>query len=691
MTLEIGKVLNNRYRIVRLLGQGGFGAVYRAWDLQMSAPCAVKENLETTPAAQRQFEREAKLLFSLRHSHLPKVYDQFTIPGKGQYLVMDYIDGENLQDMINQQGGGLSQEKVMNWFRQVCDALTYLHTRQPPVIHRDIKPANIKVTPEGEAVLVDFGIAKQYTAGEITTAGAKAVTPGYSPPEQYGEGETDAQSDVYALGATMYTLLTGVQPPAAMDIVSGTADSPNPAHELNPTINPQVSKAIQGAMQINRANRTLSVADFCAALEEEHEPPTQVVQPEGTVVISPDEVPDEGEQRISKRPNWLVWVMGIAVIVLLGVLAVFIINSIGDADSSQDDIGVATETVKEMPEEETVEEPQVEEIIEEEQPAPEEVIPEQSFKACQVTDAGGIDDQSFNATAWRGMEEAQDSFGIEVKYLESQNQTDYEKNILAFIEDGCDLIVTVGFLLGDTTGAAAEMNPDQKFSIVDFAYDPPFHNVIGQVFSVNEGAFLAGYLAAGVTRTGRVGTYGGMQIPSVVDFMDGYWFGVDYYNQRHGTTVEVIGWNPFEQQGLFTGNFESLDDGREMGESLMDEGADIILPVAGPVGFGTAAAVQEREGNYIIGVDSDWALLYPEYAGIFLTSVLKRMDQTTFGVIDLALSDHFEGGEIVGNLENSGVDIAPFHVLEDLISDELRAELEEVRQDIINGRIRTTP
>ena len=316
---------------------------------------------------------------------------------------------------------------------------------------------------------------------------------------------------------------------------------------------------------------------------------------------------------------------------------------------------------------------------------------EEGGKACQVTDAGGIDDKSFNATAWKGVQDAEKELGVEAKYLESTQQTDYEKNINAFLEEGCDIIITVGFLLGDATAASAEANPDQKFSIVDYAYDPGFNNVLGQVFNTDEAAFLAGYLAAGVSKTGKVGTFGGIQIPTVTVFMDGFSMGVDYYNQQKGTAVEVLGWDPAAQTGLFTGNFDSLDDGRAMGESLMDEGADIIMPVAGPVGLGTAAAAQERGGVYIIGVDSDWTQTSPEFTDIVLTSVLKKMDVTTFEAINAALGGSFAGGVVVGNLENTGVDLAPYHDLASMVSSELQSEVDSIRQGIIDGTIQTSP
>jgi basic membrane protein A len=329
-------------------------------------------------------------------------------------------------------------------------------------------------------------------------------------------------------------------------------------------------------------------------------------------------------------------------------------------------------------------------------PEPEPTVPppppEAAPKICQVTDTGGIDDKSFNATAWKGVEDSMAAFGVEGKYLESQQQTDYEKNINAFIEEGCVLIVTVGFLLGDDTAAMAEANPDQLFTIVDYAYDPGYDNVVGQVFNTQEAAFLAGYVAAGVTKTGKIGTFGGIPIPPVTVFMDGYYLGAMYYNEQHGTDVQVLGWDPaLPDTGLFTGNFESADDGRSMGELLMDEGADIVMPVAGPVGLGTAAAVQERGNAYLVGVDNDWFVASPQFGPIVLTSVLKNMDVTTMNVVSSVLDGTFAGGVTVGTLENGGVGLAPFHDLDSIVPADLKAELETVRAGIISGELSAVP
>ena len=314
--------------------------------------------------------------------------------------------------------------------------------------------------------------------------------------------------------------------------------------------------------------------------------------------------------------------------------------------------------------------------------------PAAKIKVCQITDTGGIDDKSFNATAWKGIEDAVAQLGIEGKYLESKEVADYEKNLNAFVEEKCDLIITGGFLIGDATKATAEANPDIKFSIVDYAYDPAIPNVVGQVFNTDEAAFLAGYLAAGVTKTGKVGTFGGLPIPTVTIFMDGFARGVAKYNEVKGTNVEVLGWDPANpDSGLFSMSFDDQQKGRELAVSLMDEGADIIMPVAGPVGLGAAAAIKERGNAYLIGVDSDWVLTSPEYADITLSSVMKLMDATTMQVIKSVIDGTFQGGVVVGTLANNGVALAPLHNLESLASAELLAEIEQLKADIIAGTL----
>jgi formylglycine-generating enzyme required for sulfatase activity len=296
MPLGVDQVLNDRYRIVALLGQGGFGAVYQAWDLSFDRPRALKENLDTNPEAQRQFAREARLLNGLRHSNFPLVLDYFVIPGQGQYLVMDFIEGEDLETMLHEAHGPLPEAQVLPWIRQVCAALTYLHEQSPPVIHRDVKPANIRISPKGQAVLVDFGIAKVYDTESRTTMGARAVTQGYSPPEQYGQATTDARTDVYALGATLYALVTGQRPPDAIARVAGA--SLRLPRALNPAVSPATEQAILRALEITPAQRWRSIAEFAAAL-----PSAESAQPVAPPVLA--ELPEAPPTLIVPAPQAL--------------------------------------------------------------------------------------------------------------------------------------------------------------------------------------------------------------------------------------------------------------------------------------------------------------------------------------------------------------------------------------------------
>jgi serine/threonine protein kinase len=265
MPLQPGQILNNRYNIGKLLGKGGFATVYRAWDVSLSRPCAIKENLDPSPESQSQFSREAALLANLNSPNLPRVTDYFSIPGEGQYLVMDYIEGEDLQEKLDHAHGPLPETQVLAWMEQICAALTYLHTQTPPIIHRDIKPANIKITPAGQAILVDFGIAKRYDPKKGTTQGAKAVTPGYSPPEQYGKGLTNERSDIYALGATVYALLSGQEPPESPERLANNRLIP--LHQLNSQVASSIERAVECAMSLPMDQRFKRVEDFCQALK----------------------------------------------------------------------------------------------------------------------------------------------------------------------------------------------------------------------------------------------------------------------------------------------------------------------------------------------------------------------------------------------------------------------------------------
>ena len=265
MSLEPNTVLNNRYRILEQLGRGGMGAVYRAHDANLDVEVAVKENFFVSEESARQFQREAHLLFELRHPALPRVIDHFIAEDQGQYLVMDYIEGDDADQLLKLNEGPLEEGLVIPWGLQILDALKYLHSSKPPVIHRDIKPSNIKIATAGRAILVDFGLAKEYDSTKSTTVGAKAYTLGFAPPEQYGQGRTDHRTDVYAFGATLYNLLTNTVPADGLQRAMAQARLV-PVREINPEVSPHVAAAIERATQVKPEERFDSADTFERAL-----------------------------------------------------------------------------------------------------------------------------------------------------------------------------------------------------------------------------------------------------------------------------------------------------------------------------------------------------------------------------------------------------------------------------------------
>lgn len=278
MSLQSGMILNQRYRIERLLGHGGLGEVYLAWDLDLDAPVAVKKCLDGSPAAEAQFRIEAGLLYRLHHPNLPRAHHCFSDPQHGMFLTMDYIEGESLFRKVSQFSEPPSLAMALNWISPIFDALAYLHRQQPPVIHRDIKPDNIIVRSDGCPFLVDFGVSKVFDPVRKTVVGARAVTQGYSPPEQYGPATTDERSDIYALGATLYYLLTGREPPSAEDLMSGRVTLAWP-HTVNPDVPPAVGHVVMKALELDRTQRWSSVNEFYEALLEAAKvPPEKIVR-----------------------------------------------------------------------------------------------------------------------------------------------------------------------------------------------------------------------------------------------------------------------------------------------------------------------------------------------------------------------------------------------------------------------------
>ena len=310
------------------------------------------------------------------------------------------------------------------------------------------------------------------------------------------------------------------------------------------------------------------------------------------------------------------------------------------------------------------------------------------FVPCMVSDSGGFNDKSFNQIGKQGLDDAAKDLGVKANAVESQTETDYASNISNLVDQGCNIIVTVGFLLADATKAAAAENPDVDFAIIDdSSIDAP--NVKPIVFDTAQAAFLAGYAAASYTKTGVVGTFGGIPIPPVTIFMDGFVDGVNYHNQTKGTAVKVIGWDVKAQDGAFTGGFDANDTAKSTAQNILDQNADVILPVGGPIYKSAAEAIRDSGKDIaLIGVDADVTETDPSVADLLLTSIMKGMQVGVADVVKSAADGNFDKSPFVGTLENGGVSIAPFHEFEDKVSPDLSKELDQVKADIISGKIK---
>ena len=323
-----------------------------------------------------------------------------------------------------------------------------------------------------------------------------------------------------------------------------------------------------------------------------------------------------------------------------------------------------------------------------------------SFTGCMVTDTGGINDKSFNQSAWQGMQEAAAANpNITVKYLQSTTQSDYVPNINTFLGEKCGIIVTVGFLMAAATESAAKANPSQDFAIVDCSYasgclsGTKESNIDQLTFNTVQDGFLGGYLAAGMSKTGKVATFGGQDFGTVTIYMDGYWDGVQYYNKQHKTNVQVLGWNEQTQKGEFTGDFTNQTKGQTVTQTFISEGADVIFPVAGNVGLGAAKAVQDADNAggkvNMMWVDTDGCVSAAQYCKYFITSVTKGIQSAVKNAVLSAQSGSFKGGTYIGTLANGGAVLSPYHDFASVVPASLQSELKTIEAGIENGSIQT--
>lgn len=314
------------------------------------------------------------------------------------------------------------------------------------------------------------------------------------------------------------------------------------------------------------------------------------------------------------------------------------------------------------------------------------------FLPCAVSDLTGFDDNDFNELTYNGVKSAAESLGVESKATESASEDQYAANINAVVGEGCDFIVTVGFALATATRDAAVDNVDVNFALIDSTvanddFSPlELDNVKPVLFDTAQAAALAGYLAAGASKTGVVGTYGGMPFPSVTVFMDGFSDGIDHYNETHDASVTLIGWDKAAQDGLFVGSFDDQNQAKTLTSALLDQNVDVIMPVAGTLFTASIAAMIDRGSDgAIIGVNSDAFESVPEYKSYYLTSVLKNLTTAAEEVTLAAGRDDFDNAAYVGTLENGGVGIAPTHEWESKLDPALLEEVAQLKADIISG------
>lgn len=313
-----------------------------------------------------------------------------------------------------------------------------------------------------------------------------------------------------------------------------------------------------------------------------------------------------------------------------------------------------------------------------------------AYQACMVTDTGGIDDKSFNASAWAGMQAAKTQApNVDPKYVASNAEADYEPNLRGFVTKKCNFILAVGGLMGDATKKVASANPTSQFAIVDSSSSGP--NVFPMQFATHQAAFLAGYLAAGYSKSGKVATFGGLKIPPVTIFMDGFADGVAYYGKTKGKTVQVLGWDKAKQAGSFTEDFASPAKGKALTNTFVAQGADLIFPVAGGTGLGAADVAKASSGKVsVIWVDQDGCKSAAQYCDVFLTTVVKNItDAVEKAVVAGATGQPLSATPgYLGTLENDGVSLAPYNQFDSKVDATLKAEVDKLKSDIISGAVK---
>jgi basic membrane protein A len=706
------------YIIEEQVGKGGMGVVYRARHELLGRVDALKvlsPDLSADQEFRARFIRESRAAATVEEPHILPVYDAGEFGGV-LYIASRFVASGDLANLLRRTGGMLPPDRAMSLITQVASALDAAHAAG--LVHRDVKPLNILVDawagrPE-HAYLSDFGLTKITTSStRLTSTGQFFGTPDYCAPEQILGGTVEGRTDQYALACTAFQLLTG-QPPfaraAPMAIMYAQVNSPPPAATaVRPDLPPAVDRVLARALAKAPLERFASCTQFAdslrGALAAPVHSPTVPPRP-GPANPTPPAAPWPQPSRPSERlepsrfpaapdaptnghgpglppsrrrlATLLIALGSAAALAVAGFVGAALLNG-GSGPSHQSGNSPSASATSSHAS----------------AAAAGPTASGSKLLACMVTDTGGINDKSFNQSAWEGMQEAAAAnSNVTIRNIQSiPPNTDYSTNINAFIGEKCGIIVTVGFLMSDATRAAAQAHPDQHFAIVDYPYSPALSNVDSLVFNTVQDGFLGGYLAAGLTKTGKVATFGGQELPTVTIYMDGFWDGVQYYNSQHATSVQVLGWNEPTQQGTFSGDFTNETKGQTVTQTFIAEGADIIFPVAGNAGLGAAKAVQQADAQggkvYMLWPDTDGCVSAAQYCPYFISSVTKGIAAVVKTAVLSAQAGSFRGGAYIGDLANGGAALAPFHDFASTVPATLQAELAQVAGGITSGSIQT--
>lgn len=700
-----------RYHIIEQLGEGGMATVYKAYDTRLERDVAIKiirrnafppEQLERIL---KRFEREAKSLAKLSHPNIVGVLDYGEHEGS-PYLVLVYLPGGTLKELMGKPMPWLEAVRLLI---PVANALEYAHEHK--VVHRDVKPANILLTEKDQPMLTDFGIAKILELEDghtLTGTGMGVGTPEYMSPEQGMGREVDGRADIYSMGIIFYELITGRKPytadtPMAVILKHMTDPLPRPG-QFTSSLPEAVEKVLLKSLAKDPRDRYPDTRAFSAALENL----MSGTQSRTTVSEKPSTVTDDSAKTIDaiavnpvtsteinnnkKGSGQKIHGSGsvktkpaisrrlLFGLVAIGLVAISLwIGSLlnplsGVPTASEIPVVIESATAASIT---PITNSSSVEII------PENCVREEVFCVGLVTDVGKINDRSFNQSAWEGVQKSQsDGVADLVQFIETSDAKDYSKNIATFGDAGFDVIVTVGFGLGEATAASAVIYPDIRFIGVDQFQSEVVPGVSGLNFPEDHAGFMVGALAAMMSKSHIIGAVCGTDVvPPVWRFGEGYKAGAAYADTLIGTATEVL--IVYHSDVGFDKTFTDPEWGAQTANSMIGRGADAIFGCGGLTGNGAITAAAQA-GAYAIGVDTDQYLTLPEAAPRMLSSAMKLI---TPGVSDL-IAETQSGLVSDGNIYGAG-GYAPFHELEGGVSPEIKATMEEINAGLLDGSIKT--